>query len=203
MAALIVVWVVFRRSTNAVHAVLTSAAIAVATGLLLLSPLASTLLGRFGIEGDVSTTARSDALGIGLGLATDEVAVGHGSGFAYTYSSTFLQSSFENAYLATAIDFGLFVAFALVLVQVWAVFSARGTPLLFRIPGLLAIVWGFTYSSFVSSSTFSILSWTFVALAGVAGYRSVPFTASAVRHISRNVPAAARPTSVGTVLGRA
>ncbi len=96
------------------------------------------------------------------------------------------------------------VALGLIVVQLWGVFGVRGTPLLLRVPGVLAIVWGFSYSSFVSTSTFGALSWTFIALAGVAGHRSLPVDASPVRRPARAAPPAARrPVSVRSVLGKA
>ena len=202
LAALTIVVVVFVRSSNAVPALLVSATLLLGAAFLLLSPLATTLLGRFGAQGDASTGARSDALAVGLNLATDSLD-GHGPGFAFTYARTYLASSFENGYLATAIDLGLLVALGLIVVQLWGTFGVRGTPMLFRVPGVLAVVWGFTYSSFVSTSAFGTLSWTFVALSAIAGYRSLPVDVPRGTPRPRGLPAASRPASSRTVLGKA
>lgn len=202
LAALAIVVIVFVRSSNAVPAIAVSATLVLATAFLLVSPLATTLVSRFGSQGDASTGARSDALAVGLGLATNSLD-GYGPGYAFTYSRAYLASSFENGYLATAIDFGLPVALGLILVQLWATFGVRGTPALFRLPGVLAVVWGFSYSSFVSSSNFGMLSWAFIALSAVAGHRSLPVDAPAVDPRPRRLSATTRPASPGSVLGKA
>lgn len=203
VAALTIVVIVFVRSSNAIPAVMVSATLALATAFLLVSPLATTLVSRFGSQGDASTGARSDALAVGLGLATNSLD-GYGPGYAFTYARAYLASSFENGYLATAIDLGLPVALGLILLQLWGTFSVRGsTPLLFRLPGVLAVVWGFSYSSFVSTSAFGTLSWTFVALAAVAGYRSLPAAAPLVEPRPRRLAEASRPVAPRTVLGKA
>lgn len=202
LAAVVIVVIVFVRSSNAVPAVMVSVTLGLATAFLLVSPLATTLVSRFGSQGDASTGARSDALTVGLGLATDNLD-GYGPGYAFTYARAYLLSSFENGYLATAIDLGLPVALGLVLVQLWGTFSVRGTPLLFRLPGVLAVVWGFSYSSFVSTSAFGTLSWTFIALAAVAGYRSLPVDAPPVAPRPRRLAEASGPVAPRTVLGKA
>lgn len=199
LAALAIVWVVLVRSSNAIPAIMTTATLGLATAYLLSSPLASTLLGRFGPGGELSTAVRADALTAGLELASSSIG-GHGLGYAYAYSSALLRSSFEDAYLATAIDLGLLVGVGLVLVQLWAVLSGGRTRLLFRVPGIMAVIWGFSYSSFVSTSTFGTLSWTFIALAAVAGYRSTPPPAGPA---GPRAAAADEPASPRTVLGRA
>ena len=202
VAALIIVVLVFVRSSSVVPAVMISALLVVATAFLLVSPLATTLLSRFGSQGDASTGARSNALAVGLNLATDSLD-GHGPGFAFAYARAYLDSSFESGYLATAIDLGLVVALGLIVVQLWGTFSARGVPLLFRVPGVLAVVWGFSYSSFVSTSAFGILSWTFIALAAVAAYRNVPVGVEPAPRRARVGAGSPRPASPRTVLGKA
>lgn len=204
VAAVVVVVIVFVRSSNAIPAILTSIALVLAAAVLLASPLGTTLLGRFGFDGQLSTQARADALAAGLRLAADDLVGGRGSGFAYSYSRTFLESSFEDAYLATAIDLGLLVAVALVVIQLCATFSGRGSRLLFRVPGLLAVLWGFSYSSFVSTSTFGILSWTFVALSGAVAYRGIAPTGRPRRRaVTSDAYVAVRPASPRTLVGKA
>lgn len=205
LAAVALVWIVFARSSNAIPAILTSLSIILAAAALLSSPLATTLLGRFGLGGASSTQARQDALPAGIRLAVEDLVGGHGSGYAYKFSRALLNSSFENAYLATAIDFGLLVAVALISIQLWATFSGRGGQLLFRFPGVIAVVWGFSYSSFVSTSTFGTLSWTFIALSAIAAYRSSPPAGRPTRAHSPDSFVAARPASASTrsVLGKA
>ena len=202
LAAVAIVVIVFVRSSNAVPAIMVSVTLGLATAFLLVSPLATTLLSRFGSKGDASTGARSDALAVGLGLATNSLD-GYGPGYAFTYARAYLASSFENGYLATAIDLGLPVALGLIVVQLWGAFSVRGTPLLYRVPGVLAVVWGFSYSSFVSTSAFGTLSWTFVALAAIAGYRSLPVDGPVAEARPRRVAEASRPVAPRTVLGKA
>ena len=202
LAAVVIVVLVFVRSSNAVPAILVSVTLALATAFLLVSPLATTLVSRFGSQGDASTGARSDALTVGLGLATNSLD-GYGPGYAFTYARAYLASSFEDGYLATAIDLGLPVALGLILVQLWGTFSVRGTPLLYRVPGLLAIVWGFSYSSFVSTSAFGTLSWTFIALAAFAAYRDLPADEPSAEALPRRVTEEPRAVRPRTVLGKA
>jgi hypothetical protein len=203
LAAVAIVWIVFARSSNAIPAILTSLTIVLAAAALLWSPLATTLLGRFGFGGALSTQARVEALPAGIRLAMEDLVGGHGSGYAYKYSRTLLESSFEDAYLATAIDFGLLVAVALIVIQLWATFSGRGGQLLFRLPGVMVVVWGFSYSSFVSTSTFGTLSWTFIALSAITAYRSSPSAGPPTLARPLDSVVAARPASTRSVLGKA
>lgn len=200
VAAVLVVGIVFVRSTNVLAAVLTALAVGLAAVALLASPVATTLLGRFGAQGDSSTAAREDALGVGLDIVSRSPWTGHGSGYAYDFSTAFLQSSFENAYLATAIDFGLVVAAGMVLVQLVAVFGSGRPRLLLRLPGLVAVLWGFIYSSFVSTGNFGTLSWIFIALAAVSGYQNLRVVEPA-RPAPQ--PAPARAAAQRTLVGKA
>ena len=202
LAAVAIVWIVFVRSSNPVPAIMTAATLGLGTAVLLSSPLASTLLGRFGFGGELSTQVRSDALIAGLDIARSDVFGGHGSGYAYNYSTSLLRSSFEDAYLATAIDLGLLVGVALVLIQLWAVFSGRGARLLFRLPGVMAIIWGFSFSSFVSTSTFGTLSWTFIALSSIAGSQALSVADQPVRSGSRGARITLRPATPRTVVAK-
>ena len=201
VAAVLVVWLVFVRSTNVLAAVLTALAVGLAAIALLASPVAATLLGRFGEQGDSSTAARGDALGVGLDIVSRSPLGGNGAGYAYNFSTAFLQSSFENAYLATAIDFGIIVAGGMVLVQLLAVFGGGRPKLLFRLPGLVAILWGFIYSSFVSTGNFGPLSWIFIALAAIAGYGSRPVVDPP--QIRSRPAAVVRPAASRTLVGKA
>ena len=202
LAAVVIIVLVFVRSSNAVPAIMVSATLVVATAFLLVSPLATTLLSRFGAQGADSTEARSDALAVGIDLATHSLT-GYGPGYAFAYSRAYLISSFEDGYLATAIDLGLVVALGLVVVQVWGVLGVRGVPLLFRVPGVLAVVWGFCFSSFVSASAFGMLSWTFIGLCMAAGHRSLTGSGAQVPPRAGTEGLPTRPSAPRTVLGRA
>ncbi|MWV60591.1 O-antigen ligase family protein [Rathayibacter sp. VKM Ac-2754] len=197
MVVVIVVWLLLFNSSNAFIGLILSLCTVLVAVLFLSSSLSSLLLDRFGARGAVSTDARSSALDVGLGLIPRNPFDGRGIGFAYTFSSSELRSSFENGYLATAIDLGLIAALSLILIQVWATFTTRSRGLLARAPGLIALTWGFSYSSFVSSSTFGLLAWSFIAISSLAAFR--PSSAQAPSELPAVLES---PQRVGRVNGR-
>jgi hypothetical protein len=202
LAAVAIVWIILVRSSNVIPAILTLITVGLAVAVLLSSALATTLLRRFGFDGETSTQVRVDALTTGLDLATSSGFSGHGLGYAYTYSAALLSSSFENGYLATAIDLGPAVAVELILIQLWAVVSGPSTQMLFRVPGFMAVVWGLAYSSFVSTNTFGTVSWIFIALSAIAGSKALPVANAYARPRSRRALHLAGPALSGSSLGK-
>jgi hypothetical protein len=164
LASIVVVIVILKRSRHVGIAVVATAGMAAVVLAFLASPLADELLDRFGDRGAASTNAREQAFGTGLSLVQESPLVGHGIGYAFSYSSGLLNTSFENAFLATAIDLGVLLAVGLLALQLGAALLGLKTPVLVRGPALIATVWGFSYSSFVSSSNFGIFAWVFIAL---------------------------------------
>ena len=168
VAAAVLAWVLVTRTRNFLVGILMSVSIAVGTIAFLASPFASAILDRFGERGDVSTGVRAAALDVGLAFVAAEPWAGRGPGASYGFSSSQLQSSFENGYLSAAIDYGLPFAITLLVLQCWAVLRSSRIPLAIRLPGVLAIMWGFAYSSFLSGSAFGSLVWIFIGVGVIA-----------------------------------
>lgn len=164
VAVVVVVWVLLTHSRNPLVGIFVSLLLSIAGLLFLSGNLADQLLDRFGARGDSSTDVRSEALVRGLQLVGDKPWLGHGTGSAYSFSQSQLESSFENGYLALGIDSGLPLVVALLSIQIVAVLGGGRASFVLRLPGALAIVWGFSYSAFASGSSFGTLSWLMIGL---------------------------------------
>jgi hypothetical protein len=169
IAAVVLAWVLVTHSRNAAVGAFIAVCLSAATILFLTSDLAHELLDRFGERGEASSSAREDAFRIGTDLVWSSPLVGNGPGYAYGFSLENLVSSFENAYLATAIDYGLVFVATMLALQILAVLSGRVAGLTYLLPGAVAIVWGFAYSAFLSTNSFGVLSWFFVGISSLAG----------------------------------
>lgn len=168
IAVAVLAWVLITHSRNAVVGVFVAALLGAATILFMTSALSAELLDRFGERGTASSDAREEALGIGVQLVSDNLLLGNGPGFSYSYSLENLATSFENAYLASAVDYGLVFVSTLLALQLWAVLQGRSAGVVYLLPGLVGIVWGFAYSSFLSTSVFGLLTWFFIGISSVA-----------------------------------
>ncbi|MGN6218390.1 MAG: O-antigen ligase family protein [Microbacterium sp.] len=168
-AVAVLAWVLITHSRNAVTGIFIAAVLGATTILFMTSTLATELLDRFGDRGTASSDAREGAFGVGIQLVTDNLLTGNGPGFSYGYSLENLSSSFENAYLATAIDYGTVFVVTLLALQVWAVLLGRSAGVTYLLPGSIGIVWGFAYSSFLSTSAFGLMAWFFIGVSSVAG----------------------------------
>jgi len=169
VAVVVLVWVLITHSRHVIVGTLIGVLLVASAISFLATPLADELLDRFGARGDTSTEVRRVALDTGLGFVMQSPLFGHGTGFAYDFSSSQLSSSFENAYLSAAIDYGLPIVASLVALQVLASLCAPHSRLLYRLPGLIAILWGFSYSAFASGSAFGTLAWLFIGISSVSG----------------------------------
>lgn len=168
VAALTITLVIVYRSRNVFAAVITGMVVGAGSLLLVTSELGATLLARFGTRGQSSNDARDVALQFGLERLTDRWATGGGIGTAYDLGQYYLNSSMENGYLAAAIDIGIVLTLALLLVQLLLVLQGWPGQWVLRVMGLAMIVWGFAYSSFLSGSSISIIIWAIIGLASLA-----------------------------------
>lgn len=162
------VFLVLWKSRGPIVGLIASLTIAIATVVFLNSAIAAQTLDRFGDRGATSSAARSDAFQTGVELLQSSPPFGNGIGYSYQFSTAYLASSFENAYLAMAIDAGVILTVALLLAQILVLMSGPRMMSAFRLPGLFAIIWGFSYSAFLSASAFSLLAWFFLGLTSIA-----------------------------------
>ncbi|WIE76068.1 O-antigen ligase family protein [Curtobacterium sp. MCSS17_007] len=165
LAVVLLLAALFNHRTSRLSEPVLAAALLAGGLFLATSAAAASLFERFGARGSLSTSARELALHTGLQFVQARPLTGSGLGFSYRWVEANLPSSFENAYLSLAAGAGTLVFAGLLGVQVAAVLLVPSRPRFrTRSIGVVAITWGFAYSSYGATNTFGLLAWSFIAV---------------------------------------